>query len=164
MSGISRSSADSGQAEGLAGVSPADEVDGLNLAPIHRCHVAEIGHQRPVFGENPGSVGVGLALPHDLHAGALEPEVEPPDAGEQRADLHDTRLASQISRTLASSLNGRPHLPHWNVSNQEMRSMISTAQSQYSDWWRRLKQDMHWSAPHAFGLPHVHDICTTALA
>jgi hypothetical protein len=36
-----------------------------------------------------------LALPHNAHTGPLEAEVEPPDAGEQRANIHTPARLNQ---------------------------------------------------------------------
>jgi hypothetical protein len=70
----------------LAGESAGEDVDGLEVGTGQLADVAVAGDVRPVSREDPSAIGVGLALPEDAEAGALEAEVEPADPGEQRPD------------------------------------------------------------------------------
>jgi hypothetical protein len=51
-------------------------------------HVVVGGYVGPVVREDCAGVLVDLALPHDVHPGTLEAEVETADPTEQRADVH----------------------------------------------------------------------------
>ncbi len=50
-------------------------------------HVGVAGHVGPVLRKDPSAPLVGFALPDDSVAGALEAEVESPDAAEEAADI-----------------------------------------------------------------------------
>ena len=47
-----------------------------------------------MLGEDSAAELIGLALPDDSHSGALEPEVEATDAGEQGSDGELTQAAT----------------------------------------------------------------------
>lgn len=50
--------------------------------------VGVAGNSRPVSGEDLTTLLVGLALPDDAHACALEPEIESTDSRADRPDIH----------------------------------------------------------------------------
>lgn len=101
MAGIVGAVAGAGEGEGLAGVAAADEIDVQGsgdpvavvasiVLPVDLRDVAEVRDRRPMLGEDAAGVRVDLGLPHDGHPGALEAEVQAADAGEERADVHDS--------------------------------------------------------------------------
>lgn len=57
-----------GGAERLARIAGADDIHGLDRAPVHGGQVLVVRHGRPVVGEHAGGIGVGLGEPDDLAA------------------------------------------------------------------------------------------------
>jgi hypothetical protein len=53
-----------------------------------------------VFAKYGAGVGVNLALPRHAHPGALEPEIEAADPGEQRSDFHCSSLSRRWFRDM----------------------------------------------------------------
>jgi len=82
------SSASSGDTDGLAGEPAANEVDTLHVLPLDLCHVTQVRYVGPMLRQDFAAERVDLRLPHGLHTGALQPELEATDTGEQRPDLH----------------------------------------------------------------------------
>ena len=74
-----------GEADGLAGETPADEVNVLS-AGVDVSDVFVDRDVRPVVSEYVPAEGLDLAHPAGLHACPLESEVESSDAGEQRSN------------------------------------------------------------------------------
>lgn len=76
----------SGGAEGLAGVTGADQVDRFGHVR-HGAHVAVVRHVGPPAGKGGGRVRVDLGLPDGAaDAGPLQAKLEAADAGAQAAD------------------------------------------------------------------------------
>jgi hypothetical protein len=72
-------------------------ISGVNVRGFVRgvghqgAHVGMARDSGPMPGKDSPAVGVLLALPHNAHTGALEPEVEAADPREQASDEHVTR-------------------------------------------------------------------------
>jgi hypothetical protein len=67
------------------------------------------GHPGPVLGEDPLAERVLLAEPQSSHTGALKPEIEAADAGEQGSNgQHSSRAAHTPA---SSAMNHRPQPP-----------------------------------------------------
>lgn len=90
-------SASSGDTEGLAGISTADEIDGskpTQSACINAANVPKVRNAWPALGEDDTTEIVGLAEPDGTHTGSLESETEAADATESVEDIHWLRSAS----------------------------------------------------------------------
>jgi hypothetical protein len=77
-----------GTGEVLAGEATADEVDRREVLRSDPADVLESLRSWEVALEDRPAVGVLLDLPCDPHPAALEAEVEPADAREERPDIH----------------------------------------------------------------------------
>ena len=69
----------------------AEDVDWGDAAGADLSDVAESGDVWPVLAKDPLAEGVLLTEPLDLHSGALQSQVPPADAGEQRSDAQSHR-------------------------------------------------------------------------
>jgi hypothetical protein len=84
-----QSGSGSSNAEILAGEASADEIDGGEVLGSNGFDIFEPLGLWPVVCKNTAAERVRLDLPHCLaDAGPLEPELEPADSGEQRANPH----------------------------------------------------------------------------
>lgn len=86
-----------GEGDGLAGESGSDEIDSRSSLS-EKSHIPEVGHVRPVSGEDAAGEGVDLGEPLGSEAsGALEAEVDPSDACKEGADPKRRRCCSSSS-------------------------------------------------------------------
>ena len=88
MSGVVLPCSYAGEAEWLAGIPAADEVNGFNVAPVDCCDVAKVGNIGPVLREYPAGVRIDFALPGHGHSGTFQAKVKTADSREEAADFH----------------------------------------------------------------------------
>jgi hypothetical protein len=84
--GAGESGAAASEADVLAREAAAEDIDSRDAPPLELCDIGVAGHAWPVLGEHPAAELALLALPEDVHTGALEAEVEASDPGEEGAD------------------------------------------------------------------------------
>jgi hypothetical protein len=87
----------SGDADGLAGESCGDPVDGLDVSPVDGGDVAVSSGAGPVVLEDSLAGRVVFDLPGDVVAGLLEALVEASASGEERPDIHPPVQGSRSS-------------------------------------------------------------------
>jgi hypothetical protein len=87
----------SGCAEILTRETAAQEVDSRKVARADGLDVSEPTDAGPVLGEDFVAEVIVLHLERALHAGPLEPEVDPADPREQRAEPHALFFSGQLA-------------------------------------------------------------------
>jgi hypothetical protein len=80
-----------GDADVLAGESPANNVNWPDIVGVQVTHIAEAGHVRPVLAEHGSAIGVDLAERDCSHPGSLESEREAADSAEEVKYSHSDR-------------------------------------------------------------------------
>ena len=71
-----------GLAEGLAGVSSAENIGSWDVIPVHFLDVSDVGYIGPVFLKYATGVRVDFAVPDHAHSCAFKAEVKSSDAAE----------------------------------------------------------------------------------
>lgn len=80
----------SGNAEGLAGIAPADKVDVSSIVcSIQLADVGMDGDSRPMLSEDGAAEGIDFTEGDGSEARLFEAKTEPSDAGEKVEDIHD---------------------------------------------------------------------------
>jgi hypothetical protein len=93
----------SGDAEGLAGESAADEIDSskpIQSVCVNAVNVVEAGDTWPMFSKHGSAVFVTFAECNGSHSGSLEAETESANTGEEVEDIHTPTLIIDAALTM----------------------------------------------------------------
>jgi len=95
----------SGVAKWLAGVAPADEIDGFEFRSAEFGNVSILWHLRPMLRQHLSTERVDLYLPSAPHPGPFQSQVDAADPREQAAKRHapPPRSGPQIAHPLSAA-------------------------------------------------------------